>query len=180
MERQYEGHHAALQPAQPRPVDGTDAGTVAFRPLDPRVRTVWWIVGGFMLLVAVSVAAGIGALFLDGSRRWLPALVVFALGAPATVLIPWARYRRWRFALRERDLWLRSGVLWRSTSVIPYARLQFVDTTQGPLDRFFGLAQLVVHTAAPGTSGRLPGLALDDAEALREKLANVRVAARDV
>jgi uncharacterized protein len=60
-----------------------------------------------------------------------------------------------------------------TVSVIPYARIQFVDTRQGPLDRLFGLAQLVVHTAALGTSGRLPGLDASLAEQLRERLAAV-------
>jgi hypothetical protein len=180
MERQYEGDHPALQPARTPPARTSEGEAVTFRPLDPRVRQLWWIVAGLTLLIVLAVAAAIGMLVLDGGWSAVPVLIVAAIGLPSAVLIPWLRYRRWRFALREHDLWVRSGVLWRNTSVIPYARLQFVDTTQGPLDRMFGLAQLVVHTAAPGTSGRLPGLALNDAEALREKLANVRIAARDV
>lgn len=180
MERQYEGRHPALQPARTTPVDASTGDVVAFRPLDPRIRRLWWIVAGMVLVVVLGVAAGLGLLVLDGGWRAIPALVVLLAGAPLAVLMPRLVYRHWGFALREHDLWIRSGVLWRSTSVIPYARLQFVDTTQGPLDRRFGLAQLIVHTAAPGTSGRLPGLALDDAEALREKLAHVRVSARDV
>ncbi|HSK97288.1 MAG TPA: PH domain-containing protein [Euzebyales bacterium] len=150
---------------------------IDLRPLDPRIRQVWWIVGAVVVLFLLAVAGGIGALALDGGWRFVPMLVVLAVGAPLAVMVPSVRYRRWRFALREHDLWIRSGVLWMNTSVIPYARLQFVDTTQGPLDRTFGLAQLVVHTAAPGTSGRLPGLALADAEALREKLADIRATA---
>ena len=158
-------------------MDASENEIVAFQPLDPRIRTVWWMVSAVVLLVLVAVAWGVGMLF-DGPWRLLP-LIVLALGTPAAVLIPWLRYQRWRFALRDHDLWIRRGVLWLNTSVIPYARLQFVDTTQGPLDRAFGLAQLIVHTAAPGTSGRLPGLALDDAEALRERLARIRIT-RDV
>jgi hypothetical protein len=156
----------------------TDAG-IAYRPLDPRVRQLWWIIGAVAVLVLAGVS-WVPGLVLGSSWRNLPPLIVLVVGAPAAALIPWMRYRRWRFALREHDLWIQHGVLWLNTSVIPYARLQFVDTTQGPLDRALGLAQLVVHTAAPGTSGRLPGLALDDAEALREKLARVRVTSHDV
>lgn len=180
MERQYEGHHTTLQPADAAPGDGVGGGTIDLRPLDPRVRRLWVTVGGIVLLIPLAVATAGGMLLLDGGWRAVPGLGVLAIGGPLVVAIPTVRYRRWRYALRKHDLWIRSGVLWTNTSVIPYARLQFVDTTQGPLDRAFGLAQLVVHTAAPGTSGRLPGLALDDAEALREKLADVRVSARDV
>ncbi len=60
-----------------------------------------------------------------------------------------------------------------TVTVVPFSRLQFVDTRQGPLDRLFRLAELVVHTAALGTSARLPGLDVDEAERLRERLAQV-------
>lgn len=179
MERQYEGPHQVPQPApsvMTAPFDGT---AVALRPLDPRVRLLWWTASALALVIVLVVAVAAG-LLLDDGWSGLPALVVFVFGTPLAVVIPWLRYRRWRFALREDDLWISRGVVWRSTSVIPYARLQFVDTTQGPLDRMFGLSQLIVHTAAPGTSGQLPGLATDDAEALRERLARVRTSARDV
>jgi membrane protein YdbS with pleckstrin-like domain len=179
MERQYEGHQPTLQPARWPPVDTQPDAAIAYRPLDPRVRQLWWIVGAAVVLV-MTLVAWVPGLVAGSTWRNLPPLIVLVVGAPAAALIPWLRYQRWRFALREHDLWIRHGVLWLNTSVIPYARLQFVDTTQGPLDRALGLAQLVVHTAAPGTSGRLPGLALDDAEALREKLARVRVTTHDV
>jgi len=58
-------------------------------------------------------------------------------------------------------------------SVIPYRRVQFVDTDQGPLERLLGLAQLVVHTASPGTAGWIPGLDAGQAEKLRERLARM-------
>ncbi len=179
MERQYEGPHQQSQPtgiAMTQPSEQTD---VPLRPLDPRVRQLWWTVSALVLAVALAVAFAAGRPLSDGWSA-LPALFVLVFGTPLAVLIPWLRYRRWRFALREDDLWIRRGVLWLNTSVIPYARLQFVDTTQGPLDRMFGLSQLIVHTAAPGTSGHLPGLAADDAERLRERLARVRRTTRDV
>lgn len=177
MKRQYEGHPGALQPGDGAEGDGREP--IDYRPLDPRVRRLWWTVGALCVAVALVVAAAIGGLALDTGRT-LPAAGVALVGVPLAALVPQWRYRRWRFALRSDDLWIRQGVIWRSTSVIPYARLQFVDTTQGPLDRLFGLAQLVVHTAAPGTSGRLPGLDAADAEVLREKLGQVRASSRDV
>lgn len=179
MERQYEGPHDPSQPADDA-VTGTvtDAAT-ALRPLDPRVRQLWWTASALTLIALLVIASVVGRVLHDG---WdgLPALVVFVAGTPLAILLPWLRYQRWRFALRDHDLWIRRGVVWRNISVIPYTRLQFVDTTQGPLDRLFGLAQLVVHTAAPGTSGQLPGLAIDEAEQLRERLARVRATVRDV
>jgi membrane protein YdbS with pleckstrin-like domain len=142
-------------------------------PLDPRVRTLWRVAGLPVAVVATLAAMAVDAVFLPlGVPAVLPVGVgVLAFGLAGT--LPEVRYRLWRYALRPRDLWIRRGVFRVTVSVIPYRRLQFVDTRQGPLDRLFGLAQLVVYTAAPGTSGRLPGLDAAEAEQLRERLADV-------
>ncbi len=151
-------------------------GRTEARRLDPRVRTVWWI-SGLLWALAASAAAVLAdhpavaeRLFFTLSPGWLPA-TVGVLSFTMALVLPPIRYRRWRYMLRERDLWIRRGIVWVTVSVIPYVRLQFVDTEQGPLERVLGLASLVVHTAAPGTSGMIPGLDLATAEELRERLA---------
>lgn len=142
-------------------------------PLDPRVRQLWWLTGVLSVAPAVIVALAADRLLpLPGPRGAVPGAVA-ALGLLLAAVIPVIRYRRWGYALRDRDLCIRHGVLWVTMSVIPYARLQFVDTRHGPLDRAFGLAQLVVHTASLGVSGRLPGLDASVAEELRERLSAV-------
>ncbi len=143
------------------------------------MRTYWWVSGAIrtVLLGATLLIVDLG-LFVPRllPSGWPRGLVA---GSGITVLALWAAlappiaYRRWRFALRERDLWIRRGILFRSISVIPFRRLQFVDTQQGPLARIFDLSELVVHTAAPGTAGRVPGLDAAEAELLRERLAHL-------
>ena len=144
--------------------------TVALRPLDPRARTMW-MASAALGWVPVILAAVIASLIV---RPWgfVAMAVALLAGVGAVFVVPPIRYRRWRYALRDEELEIRRGVVWTSVTLIPYARLQFVDTQQGPLDRAFGLATLVVHTAAPGTSGSLPGLAVETANGLRERLSS--------
>src|SRR5680860_1362146 len=93
-----------------RPPVDHDPVEVPFAPLDPRVRTAWWL----------EAAAG------------SPTISTIVAGAAICAgLVPVIRYRRWRYALRADDLWLRFGVLRTTVSVIPFSRLQFVDTRQG-------------------------------------------------
>lgn len=149
----------------------TEATPPHLRPLDPRVRVLWWLSLGLTALGA-TVVATLAAVVVPALMPWLP-LTVLVVGTAGAVGVPLLRYRRWRYALAGTHLEIRHGVLWTTVSVIPYARLQFVDTKQGPLDRRLGLATLVVHTAAVGTSGTLPGLDLDTAAALRARLGEV-------
>src|SRR5690606_23304763 len=80
-------------------------------------------------------------------------------------------FRAWRYALREHDVLLRHGVLWRVQRSIPRRRIQHVDVQSGPLDRVYGLADLTLYTAgADDEENQIPGLRVEDAEALRDAL----------
>jgi uncharacterized protein len=82
--------------------------------------------------------------------------------------------RRWiRLGYDDRGDRLRvaRGFMWRTDTVVPYKRIQHIDIGQGPLERAFGIAHLVVHTA--GTHNNivtLPGLPVDRAETMREEM----------
>ena len=151
-------------------------GETAPQRLHPSVRIVWWIEAALIAL-PVAVVAAMAAVAVsridDMGPLWLAPALVAPTALLLAALVPVIRYRTWAYALREEDLWIRSGVLWRKVTVIPYIRLQFVDTRQGPIERFFDLAQLVVHTAAVGTSGHVPGLETRAATALRERLSQL-------
>lgn len=84
-----------------------------------------------------------------------------ALSVPHAVLD--ARYRAW--GLREHDLIYRHGVIWRKIIVVPFARVQHVTVSHGPLERRFGIMRLKCFTAG-GMSTDLTALGLD-AEAAR-------------
>ncbi|MFO7260227.1 MAG: PH domain-containing protein [bacterium] len=140
------------------------------RPLDPRVMKVWraaWLITAGLLALAalVSLVSGRGA--VGAALLGLTATCV-----AAAVFLPSVRYRAWGFQVRPAGLLVRHGVVWRSVSVVPHARIQYVDTRRGPLERAFGLATVVVHTAGSrGAAVRIPGLDAVDAEALRDRLA---------
>jgi membrane protein YdbS with pleckstrin-like domain len=51
--------------------------------------------------------------------------------------------------------------------------MQFIDVTAGPVERFFGLASIQLHTAAAATDARIPGLENSEAERLRDRLARL-------
>jgi membrane protein YdbS with pleckstrin-like domain len=82
----------------------------------------------------------------------------------------WAyHYTRWR--LDDDGLRLRRGRWWRHEALVPRARVQHLDIERGPIERRFGLATLVVHTAGfhHGVI-RQAGFAEDDAMQLRDAL----------
>ena len=136
-------------------------------PLDPRARVLWaW------MAVAVGIGLGLVALvalvLLDGPW-WIGPPLGAVLALVGVVLARW-EWRSWRWHQGPLALELRHGVLVHESSYIPYRRIQQIDLERGPLDRAFGLTQLVVHTASATTDAHIPGLDADDASDLRRHL----------
>ena len=131
---------------------------------------LWGLVLGlgldFLLLVPVRTA------FEGGLAAWLglAALMLLAI----LVFGTWIGYRSWKFTtwkLDETGLHLRRGRFWQKEILVPRSRVQHLDLERGPIERHFGLATLVVHTAGTRLHAvRQPGFSEADALALRDAL----------
>ena len=143
-----------------------------FRSLDPRVVGLWRVGSAISTLLWSGMAIGLFAVIGAPRALWSIVPVLLVGGAVSSVVLIPRRYRAWRFLVDSMNVRLRHGVLWRKDSVVPHGRIQHVDTTQGPIERSFGLATVVIYTAGSvGGALSIPGLAHAEAEALRDQLA---------
>lgn len=153
----------------------TDAELVQPKPQWLRVSPSYaWADLAMNLLWAVAVAAAAGVVTVVAPGR-PPALVYAILGGLVVLLLVSAvlAFRRVRaigYVLRDDDLLFRRGIMFERVVAVPYGRLQLVDITRGPLLRALGLATLKFVTASAATGVSLPGLPVDQAEALRDRL----------
>ncbi len=153
----------------------------AFETLDPLSvpleRVSWWvsagIVGGILLTGWLLTC-----LFFLGFFGWLQWIALASVLVLITAMISGARYFPQRnyettsWQSKQHGLEIRRGIWWRHRIFIPGNRVQHTDVRQGPLERRFGLATLVVNTGGthePSIS--LSGLNLARAEELRDQLA---------
>jgi membrane protein YdbS with pleckstrin-like domain len=134
---------------------------------------LWSARQALLALVTVPVLAVAGLLsgLLAPVEVTIGLLVALLVLAAAVWVGLRGRYRSWSYQERADDLIVTRGVLVRRLSVVPYGRMQFLDVTAGPIDRWFGLATVQLHTAAATSDARIPGLALPDAQRLRDRLA---------
>jgi len=87
------------------------------------------------------------------------------------VRVPLRRYQARGYQLGADRLRVVRGLLFRRDTVVPFGRVQHIDVHQGPIERGYGLATLVLHTAGTHNSSvTLPGLAHADAAAMREQI----------
>src|SRR5690242_16159269 len=96
--------------------------------------------------------------------------VLLAIGY-LLVRAPLRRYQPRGYQLGADRLRVVRGLLFRKDTVVPFGRVQHIDVHQGPIERGYGLATLVLHTAGThNASVTLPGLAHEDAVAMRENI----------
>lgn len=152
---------------------------ITLTPLQPGQRLVMQIAAlpPAALLVAGGVALGAFARTEFGWPGWPALLVTGAIALWAVLIAPRRRWAAWGWALAEDEIHVAHGVWTHVHTVVPLARVQHIDVAQGPLERAFGLARLVLHTA--GTAHAtvvLPGLSRPQAEQLRDTVrAHIRV-----
>ena len=142
--------------------------------LDPRARTLWRISGllGAIPMALIAVAAAYGLVRLDLVSAPVAATVALLVVAAAAVGVwpyPDLLWRHWRYEIGEAEVDLQHGWWTTTRTLIPIARIQHVDTRRGPLQRRFGLASVVLYTAAGASE--IPALADHVAAAARDRIA---------
>ena len=95
------------------------------------------------------------------------------------ILFPYLRWKNWRYSINENEIDLLRGILVKTETLIPLSRVQHVDTSQGPLLRWYGLSSVTISTAA--TTHQIPGLDEVIADRVRRQISNfARLADDDV
>jgi hypothetical protein len=121
------------------------------------------------LVLCVAAVAADQLLLADTAAYGLPSTIVPIAALISLVTAPPRIYARLRYRLTERFLQVMRGWLFHTDTIVPLVRVQHLDVTRGPLDKLFGTATLVVHTAGTHNSiVTLPGLAPHRAAEIRD------------
>ncbi len=158
------------------PSFGDDALMDGLSPVEPQYAHVMRIglVATWAPLVIGAVAAdqlAVRALDLAWLPVGLPTGLAVLAALLSVIILPARRYLRLGYAMTADHLRVARGYLFRTDTIVPFVRVQHIDVGQGPLERWFGLAHLTVHTSGTHNSMvTLPGLRRETAEAMREDI----------
>jgi membrane protein YdbS with pleckstrin-like domain len=145
---------------------GFDAAALPWRRVSPLLVARVTLEGAVLAAVLATVL-----------YPWLGAMSLLAvLLAPVCWLVGQLVWHNFAWAVLPGFIALRRGILGRYQAFIPFGKVQSVILSAGPVDRLFGLAQLVVHVAG-GSPTALHNLTRSDAEGLRALVADAAVAA---
>lgn len=147
---------------------------VAFTPVSPKLTvyrqlvTTMSLIGfvALFLVVATIFNAQVNPDFWHG-WSYLPAVWALVWDIGQLIVTPFqVRIHGW--AEQSDDLLIRAGAVFRKYEAIPYGRLQFVEISQGPLQRKFDLANVTITTA--GSTTTIYGVPTTQATRLRDDL----------
>jgi membrane protein YdbS with pleckstrin-like domain len=95
-----------------------------------------------------------------------------------------ASFKKRGFALREKDMIYKSGIIAETTTIVPLNRIQHVALDEGIFSRIFKLGKLQIYTAG-GQTGHLmvSGIEIEKAKSMKElllrKLAQIDIQAQE-
>lgn len=146
------------------------------RPMTPLHPDQVWVLRIRAALAALLPLAAFSVLewSLPAEAGVPPGLIIGAvllLALVAILVLPRRRWRGWGYCEEQDELHVRHGLLVRYRTVVPFGRVQHIDVAQGPVERRFGLATLILHTAGTRASSvPLPGLPHEEAERMRDRI----------
>ncbi len=142
-----------------------DASLVTLRRLE--------LLAGVALAVVVPESRAL--LWVGGARHDLVVRRVLVMGAALVVVVfleaLLRRQVRHRGYVETADaIVVTRGALFRSTTVIPYGRIQFLSVSAGPLARYLGLSTLRIGSASRSSLESIRGMRSEDVESVRVRL----------
>jgi uncharacterized membrane protein YdbT with pleckstrin-like domain len=100
---------------------------------------------------------------------WLSLLLVFPL-LPIFILPVYFRYHTMRYKFTDEGISMSWGILFRRETIVNYARIQDIHLQSNIVERWLGLARILVQTASGNASAEMTLEGLKEYEAVRDFL----------
>jgi uncharacterized protein len=103
-------------------------------------------------------------------KYYLLSSLVFPPLFPILAPIAWFRYSTMRYKFTDDGISMRWGILFRREVIVNYARIQDIHLRSNFVERWLGLARILVQTASGSASAEMTIEGLKEFEALRDFL----------
>jgi uncharacterized membrane protein YdbT with pleckstrin-like domain len=120
-----------------------------------------------------TLPPAIAAIERPHPKLWTLYLVRGLLTGPALIIVLpvlWFRYHTLRYRFDEQGVHMRWGILFRREVNLTYRRIQDIHLRSGLLQRWLGLADVLVQTAAGSSTAEMTIEGLPQFEVLRDFL----------
>ena len=106
----------------------------------------------------------------DLLKYYILQCLAFPPAFPFLILPAYFRYHTMRYKFTDEGISMRWGILFRREVIINYARIQDIHLRTNIVERWLGLARILVQTASGNASAEMTIEGLKEFEALRDYL----------
>lgn len=126
-------------------------------------------------LVFLVLAAGVAIAWFQVSVTLFLTILGLYLGLLSLSLLVVVKDHKARgYAVRRRDISVRSGWIFRTQTTVPFNRIQHVEIKEGAIERLFNLGTLQVFTAGGSSSDlSVPGLPVRTATRIKDYISGI-------
>ncbi len=142
--------------------DITPVDALHFEPISPRYRSVQIALTalGYIILAALALLL----LLIDNPLWCIITEGVIIVAMAVNIAIARKAWKFKGYALRDKDISYRTGLIFPKVTTIPYEKLQQVSVKQNPISKLFGLYGVeVMNGAQTLASISIPGLSKERA-----------------
>lgn len=154
------------------PLEPIERGQLHVMRIRALTRVAWMLaIPALALLVPYHVPEALEVL-PETLRPWRWATLLFVPLALWTLFVaPGREWKRCGYAFTGRELHIAEGWLTRIHVIVPVSRVQHIDVVQGPVERLFGVARLLLFTAGTQMAAvPLGGITRETAEEIRDAI----------
>lgn len=120
---------------------------------------------GFVFSLVIRYVFDVEWMIVYGQYTWLVLFIFMVI----SLLFVYFGFHKKSYAIRQKDIMYNSGLFWQSSIAIPFNRVQHCEVSQGPIDRFYNLAELKIFTAGGSSSDlSISGLSPETAARIKD------------
>lgn len=148
------------------------------KKISKKAINVWRITDLLQNLIGLII---IGALIFSYHHfdwiNWIGIILYTLLGIAVLITIyeltirPVLLQRTWRYDIDEHYIQLKHGFINRRALIIPMSRVEYVNTNQGPILRYFDLSVLTIGTIT--SANKIPAIPTTEAQEIRELIVHL-------
>ncbi len=116
-------------------------------------------------------------LFKDSLYTYIQPIYVYTsifLFSLLLLLYYYIGFTKRKYAIRQKDISYKSGVFIKSTTTVPFNRIQHIEIDEGFFSRFFKLASINIYTAgAEGKDLEIRGVSKENAFRIKEFITSI-------
>lgn len=129
---------------------------------------ILWTINGLIESVIVIIIAWIIGKFIGDTWKYILNIIVGISFVWNVFISPSLEYKQWKFKIGEKRIDIIKGIYFKTHSIIPISKIQYLKIVQGVFQKASNLATIEILTA--GNSAEISNISKKDAEKMIEYL----------